>query len=283
MPIHCGDLDTLSLAYLDGELGGDERGVVEHHLAVCPPCHARIARDRADLAELRAALRAPRAPEGFRTGIDALLDREDRTAGRPGWRWALPGAAAVAAAAALALFAFDALRAHDPVSEPARPPLSVAAVQQEAAVSRLRTGAPLVAASSRSEVSRSVGEYLRIPVTAPRFADPSTSLRGWQPTQLGGRVAAKLVYDARAARGGPIHRVDVHVLASRDLGLGGSERVEVDGKVLWVSTTLGIHTVAHRAGAVGYVFTSDMPRGQLIDLVLTSDLIESVNDRLFGD
>lgn len=283
MAILCGDIDALCPAYLDGELGGPELDDLEHHLGVCPTCRARVERDREAQRQLRAMLRAPKAPAALRRDVRALLDREDRAATRDerrGWRWALPGAASLAAAAALAVFAVDATSQRGP--EVARPTVSVTRVQEDAVASRFR-GAPLVAAASGVDVARSVREYLQVPVTAPRFRTPGTSLRGWKPTRLAGRAAAILRYDVRAA-GGAAHVVDVHILDARDVALDGSERVVADGTELWASSAFGMNTVAYKGkGGVGYVVVSEMPRGQLIDLVLTSDLLENANLRVFGD
>jgi anti-sigma factor RsiW len=284
MAIHCGDIDSLCPAFLDGELTGDELDDLEVHLGVCPTCRARVEAERVAQAELRAMLRPPGAPAGLRRDVRALLDREDRAvragAGGRTVRWALPAVASLAAAAALAVFVLDA---SDRPTAPVAAQVSVAAVQKDAVASRFR-GGPLVATTSRSEVARSVGEYLRVPVTAPRFTAPAASLRGWQPTRLAGRAAATLRYEVGSVAGGPTHVVDVHMLDARDIALEGSERVVSDGTELWVSSTLGINSVATRGrGGVGYVVVSEMPRGQLLDLVLESDLLANANHRVFGD
>jgi anti-sigma factor RsiW len=281
MAILCADIDALCPAYLDGELGGHELDDLEHHVAGCPGCRVRVEQDRTALAALRLSLRAPRAPAALRRDLGALLDREDRAtaAGGSGWRWVLPGAASMAAAAALALFVLDTGR--PPTS--ALSPLSVSAVQHDAVASRFR-GAPLVAVSSRSEVARSVGEYLQVPVTAPRFTASDTNLRGWQPTRLAGRIAAKLVYEVTPTRGGGRYLVDVHILDGRDIALDGSERVVSDGTEIWVTSTFGINTVAYKdRKGVGYVVISEMPRGQLIDLVLEPELLQNATHQVFGE
>jgi anti-sigma factor RsiW len=280
MAIYCHDLDTLLPPYLDGELEGHELDDLEHHLGTCAACQARCEHETSDHARLRELLAAPPAPAALRAGVLAALDREDRSlvsGRRSRWGWALPGAASLAAAAALAVFVLDG---SQPAIGPVAPPqLSVATMQREAVASRLRA-APLVRTSSSTDLTRSVAEYLRVPVTAPRLE--GSSMRGWQPTQLAGRMAAKLVYEVTTGR--QRYLVDVHLLDGRDMDLDAGQRVRVDDVDLSVSSTGGIHTIAFKdARGVGYVFSSDMPRGSLIDLVVSSRLVDQVNDRVFGD
>src|SRR5690606_26798043 len=152
------------------ELGGHELDDLEHHLAGCPACRARVDEERTALADLRHHLRPPAAPDALTSNVRALLDREDvaerQATRRRRLAWALPGGASLAAAAALALFAVDSL---GPAAPSERRTVSVALVEQDALASRYRA-APLVQVTSRSEAARSVGEYLRVPVTTPRFS-----------------------------------------------------------------------------------------------------------------
>ena len=43
----CADLEPLVTPYVDGEVGREESTLVEAHLALCPPCRARAAAERA--------------------------------------------------------------------------------------------------------------------------------------------------------------------------------------------------------------------------------------------
>ncbi len=64
----CADLEPLVTPYVDGEVGREERTVVEAHLAVCPPCRARAAAERAarKIVRAHAGLLAERAPASLR-------------------------------------------------------------------------------------------------------------------------------------------------------------------------------------------------------------------------
>ena len=64
----CADLEPLVTPYVDGEVGPEESTVVEAHLALCPPCRARAAAERAarKLVRTHAGLLAERAPASLR-------------------------------------------------------------------------------------------------------------------------------------------------------------------------------------------------------------------------
>lgn len=100
----CDDIDTLSMMLCDGELADAELRDVELHMIDCAVCRAHVDRDRGFLGELRLNLVPPPTPEVVRQRLSRALDEVDR-ARRPSWRnLALPGAAAIAAAAALLVF-----------------------------------------------------------------------------------------------------------------------------------------------------------------------------------
>ena len=60
----CADLEPLVTPYVDGEVGREGSTVVEAHLALCPPCRARAAAERAarKIVRTHAGLLAERAP-----------------------------------------------------------------------------------------------------------------------------------------------------------------------------------------------------------------------------
>jgi hypothetical protein len=66
----CAENRVLHSALLDGELGGDERALVEGHLAGCPECAQELERLARMLGMLQ-ALPAARAPLGF---VDRVLE-----------------------------------------------------------------------------------------------------------------------------------------------------------------------------------------------------------------
>src|SRR5258706_14037565 len=101
----CQGIDTLSMAFLDDELAGEERRELELHLLDCPSCRDHVDGERADLELVRKALVAPPAPALLKARIARALDAEDAAAVRSVRRrwsqWMLPGSAIFAAAAAI--------------------------------------------------------------------------------------------------------------------------------------------------------------------------------------
>ena len=64
----CADVEPLVTPYVDGEVGREESTLVEAHLALCPPCRARAAAERAarKIVRTHAGLLAERAPASLR-------------------------------------------------------------------------------------------------------------------------------------------------------------------------------------------------------------------------
>jgi anti-sigma factor RsiW len=66
---NCQLIDPLVTPYVDGQLTDVDRRAVDDHLRTCPPCHSRVAAERAVhelLAERRGALTAGGAPDVLR-------------------------------------------------------------------------------------------------------------------------------------------------------------------------------------------------------------------------
>src|SRR5688572_14745995 len=108
MATQCKDVDTLLPTYLDGELAPHDQLSFEHHLADCAGCREQVRGETTYLEAVRRSLVPPPAPPELEGRVRRALDEEERRSAqarrRAGWSWALPGAAGLAAAAALALF-----------------------------------------------------------------------------------------------------------------------------------------------------------------------------------
>src|SRR3954454_22763231 len=65
---NCASIDPLVTPFVDGHLAPAEHRAVEDHLRLCPPCHSRVAAERAvhDLVrERRATLCRSEAPDAL--------------------------------------------------------------------------------------------------------------------------------------------------------------------------------------------------------------------------
>lgn len=85
----CSRLNPLVTPYVDGELSEAERQQVDRHLRACPPCHSRVAAERAVHELIRAqrdALAAPCASSALRARCSDHARRVDHTgATTTGW------------------------------------------------------------------------------------------------------------------------------------------------------------------------------------------------------
>ena len=265
MPTQCTDVDKFIPTYLDGELAESELHSFEHHLSECEKCAAEVEGERAFLDRIRTALATPPAPDTFRARLNRTLDAEDEAEHKATLRersaWILPGAATVAAAAALVVFTLD-------IAQPAQ--------NQNRAEADVTSSAPL---SASRDIARSAREYLRMPVRAPRFANAEASLRGWQPIRNRNHDAALLVYEVKLGK--ERFRLEIQTLDARNLDLRGAERRVVRGTPVWVASAMGMNAVSIRdENGIGYVFTSYMDSDALVNLVVRSDLVERVNQQL---
>jgi anti-sigma factor RsiW len=82
----CQSIDPFVTPFVDGELADAERHLVEAHLRACPPCHSRVAAERAVhelVRDRRDGLRAACAPAALRTRCTGLARESamDRAAG----------------------------------------------------------------------------------------------------------------------------------------------------------------------------------------------------------
>ncbi len=109
MALTCEDILKLIPPYIDGEFTDSERDLVESHVSTCDDCRRAVAAERSFKAGLRAKLSPPNAPGGLAAKIAGSLDAADRTQDFPAPETApvvLPWMSVVAAAAAIAVFAF---------------------------------------------------------------------------------------------------------------------------------------------------------------------------------
>src|SRR5688572_17690814 len=72
---NCPSIDPLLIRYVDGDLSGNDRRVVDEHLQDCPPCRARVSMEQEVhdlLQKRRASLRANGAPDSVHARCAAL-------------------------------------------------------------------------------------------------------------------------------------------------------------------------------------------------------------------
>ena len=261
----CESIDTLSMAYLDDELAGEERRELELHLTECAGCRGHLDSERAEHELVRRALVAPAAPELLRARIVRALDGEDRAetrAGRKRWtRWILPGSAIVAAAAAIAVFV-----GLPPVTAHTSP------VAQDAVRQQMRA-LPLEVEGPRT------GPWLQqhfASMQLPQIREPNSQLVGARllPHGISGHDAALLAYQLDLD-GRPFV---LSVLVVRDLHDGemaDGDAVIVNGRTLHVLESDGHVAVTTVDGNhMGYMFMApELSTNELVWLVGRTSLV----------
>jgi len=266
----CDSIDTLAMAYLDDELAEEELRDFELHLIDCNGCKGRVDRDRASLADLRRRLAPPPSPDLLRARLTRALDDEDAAASRAMRRqrinrWMLPGAAAIAAVAALGVFAVN------------RPSVGQGAIAHEAARQNMRA-APLEVegASTAAWVRR----YYSPDVAPPQFNDGAVQLAGARLTSFHDRDAAQFFYQLQAP-GGRSYELRALTFAAQGIDFDGMQAVRADGVDLHVDRREGTNIVCVVDDeGYAYVFTSrDLGLEQIAGLVVRSDLVSRVHDR----
>lgn len=273
MPIRCTDIESLVQTYLDDELAEGENRELELHVAACESCQRQVTQAAQFHDRLRrelAAMAPPGVPEELCQRIALALDQEDWRMRRTGVRtsWVLPGAATLAAAAALLLFVLTPLR--PPV--PAPPPQ----VTEAAVLEHIRRPPLEVQGAAVSPWMR---RHYSPTVQMPRFEGVRAVLHGGRLGQLRGRRAVQLYYDVLL--GQRRHEVVVHMFDGRDIdfasGFPEGQRYHVDGNELWVGKLRGYGVVAHRnPQGTAYLYTSqDLTGERLLEIVARADMLSA--------
>ncbi len=272
----CQSIDTLAMAFLDDELAPEERRELELHLIDCASCKQHVETERAELKQLRKALAPPPAPDMVRARIAIALDNAEREEHRVQrqrqrstvGRWLLPGAAMLAAGAAI--FAFVMIR-------PARVP-QTAAVAKEVVRQQART-LPLEVrgvAATRPWMRENFRD-----IEPPQFHVPNLDItyQGARLTAVNGHNAAQLRYlvssgDSRFI----LTAVVIDELSNDDLT--GGIPIKIGDRTLHIHDANGIPAVTYvDENRMGYAFASDRLSSQeLLELVVSSDLITRASE-----
>ncbi len=259
----CDSIETLAMTLDDGELAGDELRDLEIHLTECESCRQHTAQQAATMSALRRRLAPPPTPDLLRARITRALDGEDRAARRPLSTWLLPGAAALAAVAALVVFVG------------ARTPPPNSSIEGAVAKSTTRSRPLEVEGAATNQwVQRNFDPG----VALPTFASARIEQWGARLTDVLDRDAVQLYYRVTTPEGFA-RDVQVTIFDARGLGFQG-RRAVINERVLLVGVHGGRSVVTYRDGRDrAYLFTSSQLRPQeLTDLVGTSSLLIQVRD-----
>ena len=267
----CESIDTLAMAYLDGELASQERHELDLHLTECTACRAEIDGARADQALIQISLVAPRMSDTMRMRLVKALDSADKvtaiesakTQRRKLSQFVLPGTAILAAAAAIAVFVGVNVKSS---SSTVVGSIARAGVRQQIRALPLEVEGPRT------------GNWVRqfAAVNPPQVAQTGSQLLGARmlPNGVNGHDGTLLSYDIVVNN----QHVVMSVLVIKDVRpdeLSEGEELDVEGRTVRVITSDG-HTAVTTLDADhrGYMFMSDeLPLKDLISLVGRTSLV----------
>jgi anti-sigma factor RsiW len=249
--VTCADISASVQAYVDRELTGVDREVIERHLVGCPTCARQVHLQGRFKAAVRAHLPRPEVPLAFKLRVkEALADQE--IAPRR-WPWLSYPRLVPAAAAFLLLVGITSSvrQSHPVVLEQAQ-----RSYQAEMPMDITGSDCGSIASWFRGRVD--------FPVHAPALGKGATC-QGGRLVNVGERPAAYLLY--REPSG---HRVTLLVFDPRDQAIDAPERRVVNGREIYVEAGPGISTAAYRDRGLGYVVTADLDEDTLTRLVTTA-------------
>lgn len=256
----CNSIDTLSMAYLDEELAGEDRRELELHLLECASCRDYVQAERQEAATRRQLLAAPPTPDLVRAKVMKLLDREDQQTSRAALRerlsrWLLPGSSMAVAAAAMLVFVF----LREPSTSMSLPMARVE--QAPMSVTGVHTGSW-------------VQEQLDAP--APSFGAGIELVGGRATVVDGNRELLHLVYEVDSSSRQRL-QLESFLFRARDGELRDGQAVRsIEGHTVRVTRLDGLPAITYLdERGIGYIFVSqDLTERALLELVLSSDLIE---------
>lgn len=273
----CQSIDTLAMAYLDDELVSEERRELELHLLSCGTCKHHVESERAEIDLVRVALTPPPAPASLKASITGLLDAEDRQATRAvRQRWtkfALPGGAALAAAAALVVFVA------------AQRPEAPAATATSARVAReaVRVQSRQLPYDVRGpDTNQWTQQRFSADISPPQFSEPGVELLGGREVLIDGRDAVLLRYLV----GLESNRYTLNAFMIRDLNeetFSGGTPIKIgNNRTLRMHNAGGTPLITYvdrssNGTWIGYVFSAErLTMDELLAVVVSWNLIGRV-------
>lgn len=245
----CEEIGKYLDAYVDGELEAGLMLEVESHIDGCESCAARK-RLKQDLKSQIAALgKQIQAPEHLRQRVATLSSRHRR-------RRLIVLATAAPLAAAAALLLVLVLGSDSP--EGGEPLAAVVddVVQRHARELPMEIeGADPAAAASwfRGKVD--------FPVRVPRLDLQNASFDGARLSHVRDHQAAHVVYTVDG------HRVTLMIFNTGDIAIRGGDLVRVAGRDVVLGRRKGFNVAVMLDGDMAYAFSSELPRGRLLEIV----------------
>lgn len=246
----CADLRTSVQAYVDRELDGVDREVVERHLVDCPACAKQVHLQGRFKAAVRAHLPRPAVPMLLEARLRKALASQPIAPRR--WPWlSYPRLVPAVAAAFLLIGLTGTVRQ------------SQSRVLEQAQRSYHAEMPMDITGSDCGSIASWFRGRVDFPVHVPMLG--GAACQGGRLVNVGERPAAYLVYRVQTG-----HRVALLVFDPRDQPMEAPDRRIINGREVWVESGPGISTAAYRDQGLGYVVTADLDEDALTRLVTTA-------------
>jgi anti-sigma factor RsiW len=249
--VTCADFKPSLQVYVDRELDGVDREMVERHLVECPTCARQVHLQGRFKAAVRAHLRRPALPAGFEQRMRQSLTVRPIAPRR--WPWlSYPRLVPALAAAAVLVGVTGTIRqTQSRVLEQAQ-----RSYHAEMPMDITGSDCGSIASWFRGRVD--------FPVHAPPLG-AGTACQGGRLVNVGERPAAYLIY-----RGPAGHRLALLVFDPQGQPLEAPQHRLINGREVYVESGPGISTAAYRDRGLGYVVTADLDEEALTRLVTTA-------------
>jgi len=246
----CEEISKYLDAYVDGELEAGLMLEVESHVDGCETCAARERLKRDLKSQIAALGRRIEAPEHLRQRVAGISSRRRRRK-----LIALATAAPLAAAAALLLVVFW---------ESPEPPVEdepLAAVVDDVVQRHARELPMEVEGADPSVAASWFRGKVEFPVRVPHLDLQNASFDGARLSHVRDRQAAHMVYTVDG------HRVTLMIFNTDTVTIRGGDLVHVAGRDVVLGRRKGFNVAVMLDGDMAYAFSSDLPRGRLLDIV----------------
>ena len=260
----CEDIRGRLTLYLDDELQGEERGMVEAHLADCESCAALFARELNFLNAIRKGAPYHAAPPALRARVEKILSQErvveesrPRRASRMSWL--------VAAAAVLLLLALPLLvrRVYKQSNAPAVKASTFALIAADTHLRHMRGQLPLeMESGSPQQISSWFLNKVNFSVKLPNYQESSgqDKLYTLEGARLVNYQSDYAAYVAYRMKDRPISLVITSDSVARP---SGGEEIQARGLTFHYNAIDGLKVLTWSDRGLTYALVSDLEeRGQ---------------------
>ena len=256
---NCEDIRTRLILYLDNELQGEDRNVVDSHLQSCEACSDALEVERAFLNAVRESRLNSAAPEELREKVDALFVTEKPQRRPINLKRVGIGLAATLLVLLLPLIVWR----HRNSSPTMKQPSAFALMAAETHLRRTRGQLPLELESNNpQDISHWFSNKVNFSVTLPNYQESSGQEKLY--TLEGARlVSFREVYGAYVSYQMSAHLISLVITSDSVAHPSGGEEISAKGLMFHYDAIEGLKVITWSDRGLTYALVSDLEeRGQ---------------------